>query len=115
MLESIIPDHSIQKLGLKHTGVFSKSNKVSIPDHSIQKLGLKLECTTVVLVGVCIPDHSIQKLGLKQSRQGYAVYDYSHSRPFHSEIRIETVGDNEGKSSCIYSRPFHSEIRIETR
>jgi len=41
----IIPDHSIQKLGLKLQQVVMRNTFGGIPDHSIQKLGLKLRCT----------------------------------------------------------------------
>jgi len=37
-----------------------------------------------------IPDHSIQKLGLKRTNQPVEGAALSNSRPFHSEIRIET-------------------------
>jgi len=41
-------------------------------------------------------------------------YTFNNSRPFHSEIRIETRKFILGAFSPRYSRPFHSEIRIET-
>ena len=61
-----------------------------IPDHSIQKLGLKLIGLIWEWRQGKIPDHSIQKLGLKHNIRFAKRHVHIHSRPFHSEIRIET-------------------------
>tara|TARA_B100000678_G_C18170323_1_gene486922 strand:+ start:576 stop:803 length:228 start_codon:yes stop_codon:yes gene_type:complete len=61
-----VPDHSIEKLGLKLSMSIITDGKFPVPDHSIEKLGLKLHKHNSRSGIYSVPDHSIEKLGLKQ-------------------------------------------------
>tara|TARA_B100000378_G_scaffold177296_1_gene143147 strand:- start:1653 stop:1838 length:186 start_codon:yes stop_codon:yes gene_type:complete len=37
----LLPDHSIEKLGLKQKELAAEDTRKDLPDHSIEKLGLK--------------------------------------------------------------------------
>ena len=110
-----LPDHSIEKLGLKHnfsteelksylcsrpfhwkTRIETLASEVSqngvqkVPDHSIEKLGLKHQVGHFLLLFIVVPDHSIEKLGLKHWWLDFFVLTIPCSRPFHWKTRIET-------------------------
>ena len=112
---SSVPDHSIEKLGLKPSGVRKHWRKKlcfqSIPSNNQDWNRTKpfLPCKPKYL-----PKHSIKQLGLKQRSNSFLICSLRTSRAFHQTTRIETFCFLLQTIAGPTSRAFHQTTRIET-